>query len=351
MAASRDPAPAVRVRASWVGFVAAAAAAVAMLWFVERVLTALLLLFLVVVVSMALSVPVGFLRRKGVPKRLAAAIVLLLFVAALVLVGWLVIPRVIEQLVVLIERLPQLIVQLNARVLELLARNPELQELVASRGAPDFSPAALGLFAGVGNFSLGLLGGLALTIIFMSGVISVVSNPRPVLKAYIASLPRRHRHDGVRAYRQAQRAIAGWTVATVLVGSIEFILVFTVLTLLDVPGALVWAALAFFVEFIPRIGNYLMAIPPVLVALSISPMTAVYVALFYFAMGELMGAFVVPRIGGAAMAIHPLLLLFFALAFALAFGLLGALVATPAAAFFAAFYSAFYLKRGRSRSV
>jgi putative permease len=345
MAASRDPAPAVRVRASWVGFVAAAAAAVAMLWFVERVLTALLLLFLVVVVSMALSVPVGFLRRKGVPKRLAAAIVLLLFVAALVLVGWLVIPRVIEQLVVLIERLPQLIVQLNARVLELLARNPELQELVASRGAPDFSPAALGLFA------LGLLGGLALTIIFMSGVISVVSNPRPVLKAYIASLPRRHRHDGVRAYRQAQRAIAGWTVATVLVGSIEFILVFTVLTLLDVPGALVWAALAFFVEFIPRIGNYLMAIPPVLVALSISPMTAVYVALFYFAMGELMGAFVVPRIGGAAMAIHPLLLLFFALAFALAFGLLGALVATPAAAFFAAFYSAFYLKRGRSRSV
>jgi predicted PurR-regulated permease PerM len=62
-------------------------------------------------------------------------------------------------------------------------------------------------------------------------------------------------------------------------------------------------------------------------------------------MSEIMGAFVNPRIGGAAMAIHPLLLLFFALAFALAFGVLGALVATPAAAFFTAFYSEFYMKR------
>ena len=56
---------------------------------------------------------------------------------------------------------------------------------------------------------------------------------------------------------------------------------------------------------------------------------------------------VAPRIGGAAMRIHPVLLLFNALAFALAFGLLGALVATPAAAVYTAFYSEFYLRRYR----
>jgi predicted PurR-regulated permease PerM len=83
----------------------------------------------------------------------------------------------------------------------------------------------------------------------------------------------------------------------------------------------------------------------VLVALTVGPMTALWVALFYFAMGEIIGGFVAPRIGGAAMALHPMLLLFFALAFALAFGLLGALVSTPAAAFFTAFYTEFYMKR------
>lgn len=344
----RGPIP-PRPRTTWIGFVLAAAGAVVTLWFLQRILTALLLLFLMVVVSMALAVPVAFFRRRGLGSRLAPALVLFLFIAALALVGWLVIPRVADQLVVLIERLPDLLVRLNAQIVDLLHRNPELQGMVAGNGGPpDLSPAALNLFQGVGNFSLSLLGGLALTIIFLSGVISVVSNPRPVLRAYIASLPAAHRRAGVRAYRRAQRAIAGWTRATVVIGTLEFVLVFLVLTLLDVPGALVWAALAFFVEFIPRIGNYLMAIPPVLVSLTIGPMTALWVALFYFVMGEIVGAFVAPRIGGAAMAIHPLLLLFFALAFALAFGLLGALVATPAAAFFTAFYSEFYMKRHRA---
>ncbi len=337
-----------RPRGTWLGFVAAAGAAIATLWFLQKILTALLLLFLVLVVGIALSAPIRWMIRRGLGPRLATIIVMTLFFASLVLVGWLVIPRVAAQLAVLVERLPDLLVRLNAQLVDLLDRKPELQRMVAeSGGIPDISPAALGLFEGVGSFSLGLLGAVALTIIFLSGVISVVQRPLPILRAYIGSLPMRHRRAGVRAYRRAARSVIGWTKASLIIGSIEFLLVFAFLTYLEVPGALVWAALAFFVEFIPRIGNYLMAIPPVLISLTLGPWTAVWVALFYLVMGELMGAFVAPRIGGAAMAIHPLLLLFFALAFALAFGLLGALVATPAAAFFAAFYGEFYMKRHR----
>ena len=344
----RGPKAPSRTRPSWLGFVVAAATAVAMLWFLQKILTALLLMFLVLVVGIALSAPIDWMARRGVPRRLAKPLVLVLFMACLVLVGWLVIPRVAAQLVVLFERLPDLVIRLNEQIGDLLSRNPELQRMVAgSGGVPDFSPAAMGLFQGVGTFSLGLLGAVALTIVFLSGVISVVQRPRPIFRAYLGSLPIRHRLTGVGAYRRSARAVIGWAKASVIIGTIEFLLVFLFLSLLDVPGALVWAALAFFVEFIPRIGNYLMAIPPVLVSLTMGPMTAVYVALFYFVMSEIMGAFVNPRIGGAAMAIHPLLLLFFALAFALAFGVLGALVATPAAAFFTAFYSEFYIKRHR----
>lgn len=340
--------PAPRARSSWLGFVVAAAAAVAALWFLQKILTALLLLFLVLVIGIALSAPIGWMKRRGLNPRMASAAVLTLFFATVALVGWLVIPRVAAQLVVLFERLPDLVIRLNGQIVELLDRNPELQRLVAgSGGIPDFSPAAFGLFEGVGTISLGLLGGLALIIIFLSGLISVVQRPRPLLRAYVGSLPRRHRAAGVRAYRRFARAIVGWAKASVIIGAVEFVLVYLFLSWMDVPGALVWAALAFFVEFIPRIGNYLMAIPPVLVALTMGPMTAIWVLLFYFVMSEIMGAFVNPRIGGAQMALHPLLLLFFALAFALAFGLLGALVSAPAAALFAAYYSEFYMKRNR----
>jgi predicted PurR-regulated permease PerM len=74
-------------------------------------------------------------------------------------------------------------------------------------------------------------------------------------------------------------------------------------------------------------------------------MTAVWVALFYLISTEILGSVVAPKIRGATMQLHPVLLIFFTLAFALAFGLLGAIVATPAAAFASAYYSEFYLKR------
>ena len=114
---------------------------------------------------------------------------------------------------------------------------------------------------------------------------------------------------------------------------------------MEVPGALVWAALAFFSDFIPRIGGYVMAIPPVVLSLTLGPMTAVWVAVFYLVSTEILGSVVAPKIRGATMAIHPVAIIFFTLAFALAFGLIGALVATPAAAFASAFYSEFYMKR------
>jgi predicted PurR-regulated permease PerM len=117
------------------------------------------------------------------------------------------------------------------------------------------------------------------------------------------------------------------------------------LSLMHVPGALVWAALAFFADFIPRIGGYIMAFPPVILALAIGPMTAVWVVLFYIISGEILGSIVAPKIRGTTMQPHPVLIIFFTLAFALAFGLLGAIVATPAAAFFSAYYSEFYLRR------
>jgi predicted PurR-regulated permease PerM len=79
-------------------------------------------------------------------------------------------------------------------------------------------------------------------------------------------------------------------------------------------------------------------------------MTAVWVALFYLISNEFLGSVVAPKVRGATMQLHPVLLIFFTVAFAIAFGVLGALVATPAAAFASAYYSEFYLKRPLART-
>lgn len=333
-------------QASAIGLVLAAGAAVVVLWFLQQVIGAVLLLFFAVVIAIALSAPIDWFVRRGMTRHGAAILTLLLFFGTIVLIFALVIPRLVAQIVTLVNNLPRLIGQVQGEVSNLLSNYPELQRFIRLDGPPpDLSPMAMNVLGGVGSLSLSLLAALALTIIFFSTIVYIVLDPMPLLHGYIGSLPRAYRGAGMRAYRRAERAVIGWAKASFVVGAIQAVAVFIFLTWMGMPGALVWAALAFFSDFIPRIGGYVMAFPPIILALGDGPMQAVWVGLFYFASNEILGSIVAPKIRGATMAIHPVAIIFFTLAFALAFGLIGALVATPAAAFASAFYSEFYMKR------
>jgi predicted PurR-regulated permease PerM len=330
---------------SWLGLALAAGAAVVLLWFLQKVITAILLLFFAIVVAIALSAPVNWFCRRGVPRHWAAVLTLLIFFATIVLLGALVIPRLVGQTMLLIRELPEIVVRLQDQLAALLTRYPDLQSFVAVDGSATAGASAIDLFRDLSGISLSVLAGVALTIIFFSTVTYIVLDPKPIIRGYYGSLPAVHRRAGMRAYRRATKAVIGWTKASLVIGAIQAVATFIFLTLMEVPGALVWAALAFFSDFIPRIGGYVMAIPPVVLSLTLGPMTAVWVALFYLVSNEILGSVVAPKIRGATMQLHPVLLIFFTVAFAIAFGVLGALVATPAAAFASAFYSEFYLKR------
>jgi len=333
--------------ASWLGFVLAAAAAVVALWFLQKIVIAILLLFFAIVVAIALSAPVEWFVRRGVRRKLAGPLTLFIFFSVIGLLGWLVIPQLAGQTMLLVNQLPDFLARIDRQIAELLARYPDLQSYFSGGGSPmrNVAPAAGELFRGIGDVSLGLLGGTALAIIFFSTVAYIVVDPRPILRAYLGSLPIAYRRPGMRAYRRACRAVVGWTKASLVIGAIQSVAAFVFLTWMEVPGALVWAALAFFADFIPRIGGYVMALPPVVLSLTMGPMTAIWVGLFYLVSNEILGSVVAPKIRGQTMQLHPVLIIFFTLAFAVAFGLLGAIVATPAAAFFSAYYSEFYLKR------
>src|SRR6185295_7286064 len=120
---------------AWLGFVLAAAGAVAALWFLERVVVAVLLLFFALVVSIALSAPVNWFIRRGLSRRMAGLLTLLIFFGSIVLLGALVIPTLAGQMVVLGNRLPQLIGQIDEQIAALLARYPDLQGYYSPQGA------------------------------------------------------------------------------------------------------------------------------------------------------------------------------------------------------------------------
>jgi predicted PurR-regulated permease PerM len=93
--------------------------------------------------------------------------------------------------------------------------------------------------------------------------------------------------------------------------------------------ALLFGAWTAVTELIPYLGPWLGAIPPILYALVVHPLSAVWVALLFLAIHQIEGHVVVPNVMGSALRLHPLLVIFGLLAGGEIYGLPGALVALP----------------------
>jgi putative permease len=320
---------------------------VALVWFLWRIAWVVLFFTLAMVLALALNAPVTWLEQRRVPRLLATIGVFVALAAILVGVGWVIGPPLVREITGLIETLPFFAMNLVDRVAILLADYPELErELrIDAQTASQFVPWVLGAVRDIWYYGLTLVVVLVLGLVLTGVVLYMVLEPRTLLGAYIAALPPHLREPGIRAFTRASQMVVGWVYASAIISAMKAIPAYFFLTWIGLPGALVWSVFTFVADLVPRLGFYLMIVPPVLVALSIDAQMALWVALFYWAISEILGNFVAPRIQASTMDLHPVFLLFITLAMVAAFGVLGAIIASPVAGFIKAYYEEFYLAR------
>jgi predicted PurR-regulated permease PerM len=176
-------------------------------------------------------------------------------------------------------------------------------------------------------------------------VVYAVVNPRPLLQFYFSFFSPAKREQAKNALFNTSAMLNGWMKSNLIGGGIEAVCVTTFLSIMNVPGAWVFGAIALFAILIPKIGFFIMAVPPVLVALSINGLTALWVTIFFLALDEIMGDFVLPRIRSTTMNLHPVSTIVAVLIMGSAFGFIGALLATPVTAIIKAYYEAFFSAR------
>ncbi len=94
--------------------------------------------------------------------------------------------------------------------------------------------------------------------------------------------------------------------------------------------AILWAVLAFFLNFVPVVGNILMMIPPVFLALiQIDPWTALLVAIGYLVINTTIGNVLEPRIMGKGLGVSTLAIFISLLFWGWLFGTVGMFLAVP----------------------
>ncbi|HZO91282.1 MAG TPA: AI-2E family transporter [Chthonomonadaceae bacterium] len=317
------------------------------IWFLDAITFVLLLFVTAAIIAIALNPPVTWLEDKGVSRALGTALVCLVVAVVLGLIGWLVVPRLIQQGTVLAENLPRYASDMSNRLARLLRHYPAAQQSVKynAQNLTQLLPSFKTILWGIGQYSITALSVIVVGIVMLSVIIYMLAHPRPLLRGYFAALPAHLREPAERALARSSQMVVAWMWAQVIIGGFDAIVVGAVLTFLDVPGAVVWAGLAFFSELIPQIGPFIMATPPILVALAIEPVKGLWAILLYAALNEFTGSFLGPLIRGRQMNLHPVSVIFMVLALGSAFGIVGALISTPLTGFIKVFYEEFYLRQ------
>jgi predicted PurR-regulated permease PerM len=134
-----------------------------------------------------------------------------------------------------------------------------------------------------------------------------------------------------------ERAVGGYVKGQVLVSLIIGTSAGLGLWLLGtfgwVPGAdryaILFGAWVALTELIPYLGPWLGAIPPVLYALVVDPVSAIWVVLLFLGIHQIEGHIVIPNVMSSALRLNPLLVIFGLLAGAEIYGLPGVFVALP----------------------
>lgn len=300
--------------------------------------TVLFLLMVGIVLAMSLNPIVQFLQRRGLPRGPASVVVYLAVGGLLVAVAVGGLPFVWQQAQALVEQLPHNYQQLRAYLMkvpsELVVRVAERlpSRLVVEKTAPPSAAATIDAVTQASNYVAMLLRGayLAVAVVLLAFYWSVHED-RTVRSLLLLAPP--GRRDGVRQLvDEIEAKIGAYLRGQGLLCMAMAAMTLAVYWLIGVPYALSLALLAGVLEAVPVFGPVLWSIPALLVALSVSASTALWVLVAVLVLQQIESNILVPRIMDRSVGVNAIVTLLAIAGFSALLGLPGAVLAIPMAA-------------------
>jgi len=296
----------------------------------------LTLIFFALFVSLGLYPVVLRLERLGMSRTIAVLIVLAAFLVIVLLLLWLIIPVITEQLIELVRYLPFGVDEVEQQAwFDALDESTGgvlfvfVESLQAAAADPAvwlaISGGALRIGAGVINATFGVIFVIALTLYFVAGL-------EGMKRALYSFVPASSRGTFAEIAEEIFLSVGKYLSGMFLLALMNAAFSFVLLTVLGVRYAAILAALALPIAFIPLVGSVISTIIMTTVSLFTSPQTGLIVLLVMLVYMQVEAYVFTPRIVGKAIRIPGALVLIGAMVGATLLGLLGALVACPVTA-------------------
>lgn len=290
---------------------------------------AVLMVFAAALIAIAIHGIADFLERiRPMPYPAALAVSTLLLagfiVGTLFLFGF----QIGVELAGVADRIPQAWEKLRST----LQQNPagaavasEIDNLLSTDSGGRLS----GLLKSAGGYALPLASGVTsvFLVLFIAGFLT--TSAKANRKGILLLMPSGFDAKVASALDACTTALRKWLLGVSLDMLIIGIAMAIVLGLLGVPAFIGLALIAGIAQFVPTVGPMIAAVPGILLAFTVGPMTALWAGLAYLVVSQLEANLIYPLIQQKTASVPPALNLFAILAFGLLLGPLGVLLATP----------------------
>ena len=306
-----------------------------LLWAFYIVREALLLIYVAALVAIGFSPVVTAIERRRVagrrrlPRWGAILLVYVTLIGSLVAVGMMVVPPLVMQarefwteLPVMLQRGQQWLIERGILSEQLTVRDAVEQ---TAGGGTDAVGTVVGAIWGFVGGVFGLLTILILAFYFLVDSSSLV-------RTFVRLFPRAERTRVEDACLRISTKVSAWLGGQLLLGAIIGTTAAIGLWLLGVPYFYVLALIAGIGEMIPVVGPLLAAIPAIAVALTVSPATALFVAIFFVVQQQIENHVLVPKVMERQVGVSAVVVIVALLLGGSLLGVIGAILAVPTAA-------------------
>ncbi|MEI6379149.1 MAG: AI-2E family transporter [Candidatus Falkowbacteria bacterium] len=183
------------------------------------------------------------------------------------------------------------------------------------------------LLGGITNF----LSGILTLLLIMILTFYMVSEEKSVKKSIASLAPAKQREHVLEISNQVQRKMGHWLIGQTFLCFIIFLFTYVSLSILGVKYALLLSIIAGIAEAVPYIGPIISVFPATLVALTQSPLLALFVVIIFFLIQQIENSVLVPTVMRQAVGLDPIISILVLLVGYQLGGILGALLAIPLA--------------------
>ena len=213
----------------------------------------------------------------------------------------------------------------------LISRRITFEEAV--QGAPGDSTSAASSAVGtvataLGTLASGIVGFVTVLIL----AFYLLLEGAALFAGFSRLFPHERRAEVLHAGREISTKVSAWMTGQLILGGTIGATSAIALYLLGVPYFYVLALVSALGELIPVVGPILAAVPAIAVAFTVSPRTALWVALFFVVQQQVENHLLVPRIMERKVGVSAVVVIVALLIGSSLFGVIGAILAIPTAA-------------------